>query len=180
MNSLEEARKYDITSSTEKTKRYRITARAAIIVVATVVTAVVLTFFPSVLWVRADKPQQPPAPSAAGQQQEVKKGLVLPNNAPDLPRAWNPDGTMTDPSTWMRIEVPPHGDSVRVPAVFGYHLVWSVGGFKLRHVYADGHECKFGDTGPACGDGDIVAGYAHNDGDTPLIASYAYAKKGEK
>jgi hypothetical protein len=105
---------------------------------------------------------------------------ALPQNAPDLPRAWNADGTMTDPSKWPRVQVPPHGDSVRVPNVFGGHLVWGGSGFKVHCVYADGNERIVGDEKDPCSDGNIVSMYARNDGGTVLHASYAYAKMSEK
>ena len=105
---------------------------------------------------------------------------ALPQDTSDLPRAWNPDGSMTDPSNWIRVSVPPHGNSAHVPNIFGGHVVWGGSGFKVYYEYSDGHSCAVGDTSPNCGDGDIVASYAHNDGETLAYASYAYARQGEK
>lgn len=105
---------------------------------------------------------------------------ALPNDAPNLPRAWLADGSTSDMTKWPRVLVPPHGDSVPVPSVAGGHIVWGGSGFKTRYRYSDGHECGLGDTSSSCGDGNIVEGYARNEGDTPLYASYAYANKDEK
>lgn len=113
------------------------------------------------------------------QQVQMRK-QALPQDAPDLPRAWNADGTITDQSKWPRIQVPPHGDSVRVPSVFGGHIVWGGSGFTIHYVYADGRECVLGDASPSCGDGNIVSGYARNNGDILIYASYAYARQDEK
>lgn len=105
---------------------------------------------------------------------------ALPNDAPNLPRAWLADGSPSDMTKWPRVLVPPHGDSVPVPSVAGGHIVWGGSGFKIRYRYSDGRECALGDTSSSCGDGNIVEGFARNEGDTPLYASYAYASKGEK
>ena len=104
---------------------------------------------------------------------------ALPQNAPDLPKAWNPDGSITDQSKWPRVLVPAHCDSVRVPSIAGGHIVWGGSGLKFHAVYSDGRTCVLGNTVP-CGDGDVVSGYAHNDSDTDLFSSYAYANQGEK
>ncbi|NNM83892.1 hypothetical protein HKL94_01585 [Candidatus Parcubacteria bacterium] len=112
--------------------------------------------------------------------QRVVPMRALPQSAPNLPRAWNADGTITDMSKWPRVRVPPHGDSVRVPNIFGGHLVWGGSGFKVHCVYADGHEGIIGNANDPCSDGNIVSMYAHNDGGVLLYASYAYAKMGEK
>jgi len=131
--------------------------------------------FPLIEW--AARTPNVPQP---GPRSEVPLTRAFPQDAPNLPRAWNADGSMTDPSKWPRIQVPSNGDSVRVPSVFGGHIVWGGSGFKVRYVYSDGHECVIGDTSASCGDGDIVAGYARNEGDTLLYASYAYARQDEK
>lgn len=99
---------------------------------------------------------------------------ALPQDAPNLTWAWH-----TPMADWPKVPVPARGDSVHVPSVLGGHIVWGRG-FTVHYVYSDGHECTIGDTGQSCGDGDIVAGYAHNDGDIPLLASYAYARADEK
>ncbi len=112
--------------------------------------------------------------------QRVVPMRALPRNTLNLPRAWNADGTITDMSKWPRVRVPPHGNSVRVPNIFGGHLVWGGSGFKVHCVYADGHEGIIGNTNDPCSDGNIVSMYAHNDGGVLLYASYAYAKMGEK
>lgn len=110
--------------------------------------------------------QRPPAPMAQ---------RVLPQDAPDLPWAWK-----LEKSKWPRVHVPPHGNSVRVPGIFGGHVVWGGSGFKVHCVYADGREGIVGDPTKPCNDGDIVESYARNDGDTPIYAAYAYARAGEK
>jgi len=105
---------------------------------------------------------------------------ALPNDAPNMPQAWRADGSPTDMTKWPRVHVPPHSNSVHVPSIAGGHIVWGGSGFKVRYVYSDGHECALGDISSSCGDGNIVEGYALNEGDTPLYASYAYARQDEK
>ena len=116
----------------------------------------------------------------SSEQQQVATVRPLPQSLPNLPRAWNADGTMVDPSTWPRVIVPPYGDSLPVPVVFGSHVVWGGSGFKAHCVYADGHEGIIGDRFRPCSDGDMVKMYARNDGGTLIYASYAYARPGER
>ncbi|MFH1178616.1 MAG: hypothetical protein V1711_02760 [bacterium] len=111
----------------------------------------------------------------SSQRSEIPLASVLPQNAPNIPWAWH-----MEQSKWPRVLVPPHGDSVHVPGIFGGHIVWGGSGFKVHVLYSDGRECVLGNTNAPCEDGNIVAGYAHNEGGTPLYASYAYARKGEK
>ncbi|MHB0865440.1 MAG: hypothetical protein ACYC1Y_00830 [Minisyncoccota bacterium] len=100
---------------------------------------------------------------------------ALPQDAVNLPWAWH-----LDPSKWPQVEVPAHGDSVHVPGVYGGHVVWGGSGFTVRCVYTNGHVGTVGDPSNPCTDGNIVESYAHNEGDTPLLASYAYARPDEK
>ncbi len=120
-------------------------------------------------------------PRLPQQQVAREKARALPHDAPDLPRAWNPDGSLTDVSKWPQVQVPPYGDSVHVPNIFGGHVVWGGSGFKVHCIYgSDGHEGTVGDSEHPCSDGNIVESYARNQGGTLLYASYAYARKGEK
>lgn len=104
--------------------------------------------------------------------------VALPQDTPNLPRAWKADGTATDMSTWLKLKVPAHGDSQHVPGLYGGHVVWGGSGFSVRCVYADGHEGVVSEG--TCGDGNIAKSYARNNGGTDLWASYAYAKADEK
>lgn len=130
-----------------------------------VVVAIFLVGFPTVEWL---------ASSSDNISGKSRRQTILPQNAPNLPWAWH-----MDPSKWPQIPVPPHGNSVRVPSIFGGHIVWGGSGFTVHVVYSDGHECILGGK-TFCPDGDIVSGYAHNDGDVLVYASYAYARKDEK
>jgi len=149
----------------------RVIIALAIIVTITVIASLI----------RSQREAVPNIPQQhTASRSEVPRASALPQNSPNLPRAWNADGSMTDSSKWPRVQVPPHGDSVHVPSVFGGHIVWGGSGFKIHYVYSDGHECIIGDTSSSCSDGNIVEGYARNEGDTPLYASYAYAYQNEK
>lgn len=134
-------------------------------------TAIMLLFIlPFWSWISSSTPEKTP----------LKTIEILPQDAPNLPWAWNADGSITDTSKWPRVKVPPHGDSDHVPGLFDGHVVWGGSGFEIHYRYSDGHICIFGDARPSCGDGAVVEGWAHNKGDTLLYASYAYAHKGEK
>lgn len=120
-------------------------------------------------------------PARPVQQQAIReKARALPHDTPDLPRAWNPDGSPTDVSKWPQVQVPPKGDSVHVSNLFGGHVVWGGSGFEVHCVYSDDSEGIVGDIQHPCSDGNIVESYARNKGDTLLYARYAYANKGEK
>lgn len=126
-----------------------------------------------------------PKPERVAEAAYKQPSPVLPNDAPDLPRAWNADGTMTDVGGWPRVQIPLYGNSVSVPAVFRHHLVWGGSGFEVRCIYSDGREGVLGDRKNPCNDGDIVSYYFRDarsvkEGDIPLIAAYAYARMGEK
>ncbi len=99
----------------------------------------------------------------------------FPRDTPNLPRAWH-----LDQSKWPTVKVPAHGDSVLVRGLDQGHVVWGGSGFTVRCVYANGHIGTVGDPSDPCSDGNIVGSYAHNDSDVPLLASYAYARAGEK
>ncbi len=141
----------------------------AIVGLGAIVLAVVIV--PQV-WVLLTNENDPVAPSSPPVR------AALPSNAPDVPRAWNPDGSQTDTTKWPRVVVPPHGRSVLVPNIAGGHAVWGGSGFKVRCVYGDGHEGVVGEG--TCNDGDIVGSYAVNQTGVELYASYAYARQGEK
>ncbi len=100
---------------------------------------------------------------------------ALPQDATNLPWAWR-----LDPSKWPVVEVPAHGDSVHVPGLYQGHVVWGGSGFTVRCLYANGHIGTVGDPNNPCSDGNIVESWAHNDSGVPLLASYAYARAGEK
>ncbi len=141
-------------------------------------TATVLVVLPMWSWISSPSSATPAVQSS--QRSGIPLASVLPRDAPDLPRAWKTDGSMTDTSTWPRVQVPPYGNSAHVPGIFDGHVVWGGSGFKIHCVYADGHECIMGDTSRPCKDGDVVTSYVRNEGGTVLYASYAYAKRGEK
>lgn len=100
---------------------------------------------------------------------------ALPRNAPNIVWAWQ-----TDKSKWPLTEVPPHGDSIHVPGIYGGHVFWGGAGFTVKCVYSDGHIGIVGDADNPCNDGDIIESYVTNSGDTKLLVRYAYAHQGEK
>lgn len=140
--------------------------------IAAVIMAVVLVGLPA--WSSwTSRPSAPTTKHKAPVESPMRR--VLSQNASGIPWAWH-----MDKGEWPRIKVPPNGNSVRVPSIFGGHIVWGGSGFKVHCVYADGHEGIVGDKENPCSDGDIVEAYASNDSDVLLYASYAYARRGEK
>jgi hypothetical protein len=146
----------------------------------------IISILVRVAFVLTDRQQHPIVAKVASPSVGATRGIApvgipqgipqaLPQTAPDLPRAWNADGTITDVSKWPTVEVPPHGDSALAPGAGGRHLVWAGSGFTVYCDYGDGHK----EVTP-CHDGNIVGGHVHGDGDALLYASYAYAKMGEK
>jgi hypothetical protein len=118
-------------------------------------------------------PGEQAAPKAPVTTASPTRGL--PNDATDLPRAWNPDGSMTDVTTWPYVNAPHGKDTVMVPTMIGYHIVWDGIGITVYCRYADNHT----EVEP-CTEGPQVGQYAHNNGQSDVKASYAFAKKGEK
>ena len=106
-----------------------------------------------------------------------REGFIqpLPQDTSNLPWAWH-----LAQSKWPVVKVPAHGDSVLVRGLDQGHVVWGGSGFTVRCVYANGHIGTVGDPSNPCTDGNIVGSYAHNDSGVPLLASYAYARAGEK
>ncbi|MFM2330894.1 MAG: hypothetical protein RLZZ26_401 [Candidatus Parcubacteria bacterium] len=120
--------------------------------------------------VRSDGHSKPPPPVGA----VTAPAQTLPNDATDLPRAWNPDGSRTDVSKWPSVEVPAKGDSKPVPTFEDRHIVWATG-LKVFCVYSDDHT----EAAP-CTEGPQRRQYVHNDSDFDAYAPYAYAKRDEK
>ncbi len=141
-------------------------------------TATVLVVLPMWSWISSPSNATPAAQSS--QRSGIPLANVLPRDAPDVPRAWKTDGSMTDTSTWPRVQIPPYGNSAHVPGIFDGHVVWGGSGFTIHCVYTDGHEGIVGDMNRPCNDGNIISSYVRNEGGTVLYASYAYAKRGEK
>lgn len=100
---------------------------------------------------------------------------ALPQDTPDLPWAWQ-----IEPSKWPQLQVPAHGDSKHVPALFGGHVVWGGSGFTVHCLYAGGRKGIVGNPDKPCSDGTIIESWAHNDGDTLIYAAYAYARADER
>lgn len=129
------------------------------------------------------------SPSSTSQnvsRSETTLAKMLPRDAPDLPRAWKQDGTLTDTFKWPRVEVPPVGDSVHVPGILDGHVVWvwngNVRGLTIRCVHDDkDHSIGIvGDESKPCHKDGVVESYMHNEGSTAEEASYAYASRFEK
>lgn len=115
---------------------------------------------------------------------EIPLARMLPRDAPDLPRAWKPDGNLTDTLKWPRVKVPHGGDSVHVPGILNGHVVWvwngNVRGLSIRCVHEDRSIGIVGDTSSPCRKDGVVESYMHNDGTDDAEASYAYASRDEK
>lgn len=115
---------------------------------------------------------------------ETTLAKMLPRDAPDLPRAWNKDGTFTDTLKWPRVEVPPDGDSSHVPGILDGHVVWvwNDKGLTIRCVHDDKDRSIgiVGDESKPCHKDGVVESYMHNEGSTAAEASYAYASRFEK
>lgn len=115
---------------------------------------------------------------------ETTLAKMLPRDTPDLPRAWNKDGTFTDTLKWPRVEVPPEGDSAHVPGILDGHVVWvwNDRGLTIRCVHDDKDRSIgiVGDESKPCHKDGVVESYMHNEGSTAAEASYAYASRFEK
>ena len=145
--------------------------------VLTVGAFLLLIGFPTWSWIVGG----PASATASLHVPQQESAQAIPRDAPELPWAWNKDGSPTDMSKWPMVKIPADGgDSVHVPNIPGGHVVWAGSGFTVHCVYADGQEGIVGDEDNPCSDGDIVKSYAHNEGETELYASYAYARQSEK
>jgi hypothetical protein len=164
-----EAKGSSEAENTEKSKKFRRTARRAIIGLAAIVVLVVLTVALSMRGGGSNQPQQ----VTGAARQEVKEVRVLPAETTGLP--WVSPDNMEDATNWRRIPVPPGGNSEPVPGVLGARVRWGGAGITPHYVYKHGLDCT---TCP--GDGDVVESYARNNGNSPAIASYAYQKLEDK
>ncbi|MFA5942289.1 MAG: hypothetical protein WC798_01300 [Candidatus Paceibacterota bacterium] len=145
-----EAKSSAEAEGTEKAKRFRKTARRAIVAITVFVILVPITYMVAD-WKKTSETETA--------RQEAPSSIPL---ASKLAVAERP-----------KLVMPPRGRSEEIPRAPGMRIVMDGDNFRLHNVYQDGTECASED---ACPDGPLRGVYATNESDKENIVAWAYVE----